>query len=326
MASLVPVDHPVGCKPNNKLPPGRENLNEPALKRRRSNEPDKEHIPSTLPSQTEQDAPVPPAVAEGEVIGFHEDSLAVEKERSDAPGLDDGVMVTRPEEGLCTEAFLSPGGLQPPPRDLLSVHGVRPVPPSPCGDRRVSGLGDVFRSPPDTLHLHNCVASNQSLTGETISPRDDGQSDHTSPLVCKHVDGFRSDAVEDIKTSERFPFPSELFWRNSANLCWLDSILVALVNCKSLKKCRPDVEPQRSAVWRLIREHEDIGSAVHGHQQSGRGKSATRAGSHLRECRIWHMSLLVATFDGELDMSGFGLSFSALHCSWFSVRTPISPI
>lgn len=254
LASLVPVDHPVGCKRNNKLAPGKENLNELALKRRRSNEPDEEHSPSTLPRRAEQDAP---AAAEGEVNGCHRDSLAVE-ERSDAPGPDGDGMAMGPEEG----PRLPPG--QPFPKDLLNVDGVGPVPSSPCGDCGLSGVQDVPRSPP-----------------ETASSQNNGPSEHTSART--QVDGSEPDAVEDMETSGLFPFPAQLFWQNSASLCWLDSMLVALVNCKSLKKSRPDVEPRQSTVWRLIREHEDVGSAVQGHRQTGSGKSAKPAGSHLGE-------------------------------------------
>lgn len=271
MASLVPVDHPVGCKRNNKLAPGKEDLIEPALKRQRSNEPDANNIPGTLLNQAEQDVPT---VAEGKVNGYHRDSLAVEKVRSDAPGFEDVVLAMGPEKGSCTEAFDLPGHLQPPSKDLLNLDGVMPVPSSPCGGLRVSGVEDASRGSPDTLSRHNCVVSNQSpFKDETISSQHNAQSEHTSLSVCKHVDSSQSDAVEEIKTLELFPFPSQLFWSNSANLCWLDSMLVALVNCRSLKKCRPKVEPRQSAVWRLIREYEDICAAIQGRQQSGTGKS-----------------------------------------------------
>lgn len=271
MASLVPVDHPVGCKRNNKLAPGKDNLIEPALKRQRSNEPDAQNIPSALLSQAEQDAPT---VAEGKVNGYHRDSLAVEKVKSDAPGFEDVVLATGPEKGPCTEAFNLPGHLQPPSKDLLSVGGVTPVPSSPCGGLGASGVEDVSRGPLDTLDRHSCVVSNQPLfKEETIPSQHNAQSEHTSLSARKPVDNSESDAVEETKTLELCPFPSQLFWCNSANLCWLDSMLVALVNCKRLKKCRPEVEPRQSTVWRLMREYEDICSAIQGHQQSGSGKA-----------------------------------------------------
>lgn len=270
LASLVPVDQPVGCKRNNTFAPGKGDLIEPAVKRQRSNEPDVQDIPSTLLNQAEQDAPT---AAEGKVNEYHSDSVAVEKVRSNAPGLEDVVSAMGPEKGPCTEAFSLPGDLQPPSKDLLNVDGVVPVPSSHCNGLRVSGAENVCRGPPQTLNGQHGVVSNQSFRDETVSCQHNAQSKHTSPSG-EHVHNSQLDLVEEIKTLELFPFPNQLFWCNSANLCWLDSMLVALVNCKSLKKCRPEVEPQRSTVWRLIREYEDICSAIQGHQQSGRGKSA----------------------------------------------------
>lgn len=271
LARLVPVDHPVGPERNNTFSLGKEDLIEPALKRQRPNEPDAQNIPSTLVKQAEQDAPT---VAEGKVNGYHRDSLAGEKVRSDAPGFEDVVLAMGPEKGPCAEAVNLSGHLQPPPKDLLNVDAVMPVPPSPCGGMRVSGVEDVSRAPAETLPGHTGVVSNQSLfRDETVSSQPNAQSEHTSLSVCKHVDNSQSDAVEEIKTSECFPFPSQLFWCNAANLCWLDSMLVALVNCRTLKKCQPEVEPRQSTVWRLMREYEDICTAIQGHQQSGSGKS-----------------------------------------------------
>lgn len=67
------------------------------------------------------------------------------------------------------------------------------------------------------------------------------------------------------------PFRDKLFWSNSNNLCWLDSMLVALVNCEGLKKRKPHEKPQESSVWQLIRQYEAISAAVQVHQQPGRG-------------------------------------------------------
>lgn len=271
LARLVPVDHPVGCKRNNSFAPGKEDLTEPARKRQRSNEPNAENIPSTLLTQAEQDGPT---VAEEKVNAYHGDALAVEKVRSDTPGFEDVVLAVGAEEGPCTEAFNLPGHLQSPSKDLLTVDDVTPVPSSPCGGLRASGVGDVFPAPSETLNRHNGAVSNQSLfKDETVSSQANAQSEHTSLSAWKQVDDSQSDAVEEIKTSELSPFPSQLFWSNTANLCWLDSMLVALVNCKSLKRRRPEVEPRQSGVWRPIREFEEICSAIQGHQQSGSGKS-----------------------------------------------------
>lgn len=95
--------------------------------------------------------------------------------------------------------------------------------------------------------------------------------------TCKDIGGIKS-GTEDLtstkitESEELVPVPDQLFWSNSSNLCWLDSLLVALVNCKSLRKCTPKDEPQQSSIWRLMRGYEDICGTIQVHQQTGRGK------------------------------------------------------
>lgn len=120
--------------------------------------------------------------------------------------------------------------------------------------------------------------STDGLAPPTCSASPGHQKSLTADITtCKDIGGIKSE-TKDLssttitKSEELVPVPNELFWRNSSNLCWLDSLLVALVNCKSLRKCKPKDEPQQSSVWRLMRGHEDICAAVQVHQQTGRGK------------------------------------------------------
>lgn len=83
------------------------------------------------------------------------------------------------------------------------------------------------------------------------------------------LNGFHSGSRDS--SDELVPVPEQLLWRNRDNLCWLDSLLAVLLNSKSLRKLRPEDEPQRSSVWRLLREHEDICAAVQARQQTGGG-------------------------------------------------------
>uniref|UniRef100_A0A672F6B8 Ubiquitin specific peptidase like 1 n=1 Tax=Salarias fasciatus TaxID=181472 RepID=A0A672F6B8_SALFA len=89
---------------------------------------------------------------------------------------------------------------------------------------------------------------------------DDGVDAAASP-PCEGKDLSRVPLTEEL-----VPIPNQLFWKNSDSLCWLDSLLVALVNCKSLKNCKPLDEPRQSAVWRLMKAYEDICVAVQAHQ------------------------------------------------------------
>lgn len=285
LASLVPVDHPVGCKRKNAFALGKENPPEPAHKRQRLNE---QNMTGMVLNQAEQDAPTVSDVQTGlsrevveKVNGYHGESLDVENVGCNAPGFEDIVLDKGSEKAPCTEAFnlltssYLPEHLQTP-KDLLNIDGVLPVLSSHCGALRGSGYEDNSRSTTETVDIHSTVVSNQFKDG-TLSSQHKAQRGQTSLSACKHVDNIQSDredttSVEEMKSSGLLPLPGQLFWCNSENLCWLDSMLVALVNCKSLKKFRPAVEPQHSSVWQMIREYEDICTAIQGHQQSASGK------------------------------------------------------
>uniref|UniRef100_A0A8C2GI15 Ubiquitin specific peptidase like 1 n=1 Tax=Cyprinus carpio TaxID=7962 RepID=A0A8C2GI15_CYPCA len=65
----------------------------------------------------------------------------------------------------------------------------------------------------------------------------------------------------DVESSELVPVQPHLFWKNEDNLCWLDSLLAMLVNCKTIREtpCQnvklidelTSVPSSNSAVWNL---------------------------------------------------------------------------
>ncbi|XP_029703709.1 LOW QUALITY PROTEIN: SUMO-specific isopeptidase USPL1-like [Takifugu rubripes] len=274
LASLVPVDQPVGSKRKNTFSLGREDPIEPDHKRKRFSD----IIAGAFPSPAEQ---VAPAVGSEEQTclsradvenGYDREPLGVEL-GSNAAGGEALVVDKGPEKVPCsTEAFNLltspdlPEQRQPLPKDLLNI--AMPVLSPHCGAQG-SEVGESSRSPHETLHSHSAVVSSPSLKDETVSSQHEAARGHTSLSAHEHFDNIQpeDEDVEEMKSSDLLPLPGQLFWPNSENLCWLDSMLVALVNCKSLKRCRPAVEPQESCVWRLMREYEDICSAVPGRQQ-----------------------------------------------------------
>lgn len=115
-----------------------------------------------------------------------------------------------------------------------------------------------------TLQLTtNTEGASLESTGASIPPCAETQDDASLAHQFSSVTSTQSAAFVS--------FPDKLFWSNSNNLCWLDSMLVALVNCEGLRKRRPQDQPQESSVWQLIREYEAICAAVQVHQQPGRG-------------------------------------------------------
>uniref|UniRef100_A0A1A7WJW2 Ubiquitin specific peptidase like 1 n=1 Tax=Iconisemion striatum TaxID=60296 RepID=A0A1A7WJW2_9TELE len=108
--------------------------------------------------------------------------------------------------------------------------------------------------------------------------------------------------------------PTQLLWRNSHNLCWLDSLLAALVNCKSLKKCDPEEQPRCSSVWQLMRGYEEICAAVRLHQQTGSDGVVRVPRSVLQNANVDLQSL---------RMSIFNLLQPKLQCELGKMETPV---
>ena len=66
--------------------------------------------------------------------------------------------------------------------------------------------------------------------------------------------------------------PARLFWKNNDKLCWLDALLVALVNCRSLRDNGPGEGAPGSPIWELITEYDAVCAAAQARQLTGRGE------------------------------------------------------
>ncbi|XP_056140374.1 SUMO-specific isopeptidase USPL1 isoform X2 [Lampris incognitus] len=118
-----------------------------------------------------------------------------------------------------------------------------------------------------------------------------------------------SDQPEDFVS-----VPSQLFWRNNNNLCWLDTLLVAVVNCQSLRSSKPKDEPQHSSVWQLIRKYDEVCGTVKAHQQTCTDGVV----------RVSNQVLQKAYSDLEnLRMSIFKLMQPKLRCHLGQQETPV---
>lgn len=117
-----------------------------------------------------------------------------------------------------------------------------------------------------------------------------------------------------IEFGELTSVPNQLFWPNSDKLCWLDSLLTALVNCKSLRKCQPQDEPKKSTVWRLMRGYEDICAAVRAQQQTS-ADGIVRVPNHVLQRANEDLQ--------SLRMSMFKVLEPKLHCKLGQQETPV---
>lgn len=311
MASLDPVEPTVGSKRKNASALEEEESIRPVHKRLRSSEIDSlgpQSITNTLVSQAEHGAVS--VVGNGQhaasktdcekVNGYRDSPVA---ETTGPQSLQDGddALDMASETAACTGVFAPPtcltpaGHLQCSSEALLTADGDEPALSPHSGAPGPSEAEADFRQvkcSPEVLNTHCSLDSNQSLqTNEAIylteintpSPEHNEQTERTEQksltagVTTKDTGGIKSE-TEDLfsatttESEEHVPVPDQLFWRNSDNLCWLDSLLVALVNCKSLRKCKPKDEPQQSSVWQLMRGYEDVCAAVQVHQQTGRGK------------------------------------------------------
>uniref|UniRef100_A0A146NKG5 Ubiquitin specific peptidase-like 1 n=1 Tax=Fundulus heteroclitus TaxID=8078 RepID=A0A146NKG5_FUNHE len=203
--------------------------------------------------------------------------------------------------------------------DVEDQNGDGPVPPvlsgcvghSPDVLLTSNGSKPPALSPhlasPDESEQHNVPALNKCR--RLCSPLCNEQTASTESEAVTAGDPPRRDSSDEL-----VPVPEQLLWRNSDNLCWLDSLLAVLVNCRSLRSLQPEEEPRRPSVWRLLREHEEVCAAVQAHQQTGRD-GVLRVPSHV---------LQNACVDLErVRMSVFKLLQPKLHCKLGQKETPV---
>ncbi len=325
LASLVPAEPAVGNKRKNESTLENEELTKPACKRLRSSEPDSDGSQSVTDRPTGQtehsaadivgDGQQATTKTDGEKVnGFHGDSPVAGTTRCESPEDKGDVPDKEPENAACTEELSPPVSsaehIQCPSEALFTAdQDVSAFSPKPAA-LGASEAEDDFRevkSPPEVLNKPCDLKSNQSFcTNEdicsseiiTLSPQHNDQTARTGqkPLAagvtpCKDTKGIKSKtenlpSTRITRSKGLVPVPNQLFWKNSNNLCWLDSLLVALVNCKSLKKLKPEDEPQRSSVWQLMKEYEDICAAIEVHHQPDRGKFNRQAKDFLH-CMVF---------------------------------------
>ncbi|XP_041864748.1 SUMO-specific isopeptidase USPL1 [Melanotaenia boesemani] len=158
---------------------------------------------------------------------------------------------------------------------------------------------------PSVGHLSDILLLTADKDKSAPSPNFDGLDIIEGGLVQKSPPVPESDKLVFV--------PKQLFWGNSDNLCWLDSLLVALVNCKSLK-FKPEDEPQWSTVWQLMKRYEAICTSVQ-EQQLINKDGVPRVPSHV---------LHKASADLQsLRMSVFNQLQPKLHCKLGQMETPV---
>uniref|UniRef100_A0A3B3XEU9 USP domain-containing protein n=1 Tax=Poecilia mexicana TaxID=48701 RepID=A0A3B3XEU9_9TELE len=315
LASLDPVDPTVGNKRKNAL--AVEDVIESPLKRQRLSEHGdlRPQSVSYVPVSSLENCSLNSVINghngnpnTGSEIGngYHKESPDVK-----TADWDDGEVQDRddPAPPACSSSVGSSSDV------LLACNGAEPPSPSPhlvypdaAKQNNVPPLNTCSRSTSSPAIYPDYIKTSSPLCNEPTTK----ESLEVDVSPCRDVNGFRSESRDSL---DKFvSVPKQLLWRNSNNLCWLDSLLAVLVNCKSLRKLRPERQPQRSSVWQLLRKHEDICAAVQEHQQTDKD-GVPRVPSHVLQNA--HVDLQ------SLRMSVFKLLQPKLQCKLGQRETPV---
>ncbi|XP_029626131.1 SUMO-specific isopeptidase USPL1 isoform X2 [Salmo trutta] len=121
---------------------------------------------------------------------------------------------------------------------------------------------------------------------------------------------------EVISTEEFVPVPGpHLFWRNENSLCWLDTLLVALVHLRTLRDRRPTKRPTvGQPVWDLCERYNRACGLITAYQHTG-ADSVVRVPSAVLQ--------RVQTEMQAIRMSIFKLLEPLLKCKLGQNETPV---
>ncbi|XP_048035835.1 SUMO-specific isopeptidase USPL1 isoform X1 [Megalobrama amblycephala] len=128
----------------------------------------------------------------------------------------------------------------------------------------------------------------------------------------------------DMESSELVPVQPHLFWKNEDNLCWLDSLLVMLVYCKTIREtpCQnvklidklTSVPCSNSAVWNLCSTYDKTCAYLKAKEQQCEEK-VTRVPADVLDEAERRLS--------ELRLSLFKLIQPTLKCEIGQQETPV---
>lgn len=280
MASLVPDESSVGVKRRLSVELDKEELIKPAHKRLQSDEPETPLVQEghgatngNSHNLNEKDSQLVNSCTRDSLVTIELDPLPVEN----SAFVETAVCVDVPSSASCT-TIAEPQQSSLP---ALFTTGVKLI----CSPHEFSG--NCFLDPSqgqsrcssqdsDRAFHANDKATGAALRFTTNTGSTPQESTDLSIPPFVESQGLGSPACEPssitaTQSAKFVPFKDKLFWSNSNNLCWLDSMLVALVNCEGLRKRRPQEQSQKSSVWQLIQQYEGVSAAVQAHQQPGRG-------------------------------------------------------
>ncbi|XP_073335278.1 SUMO-specific isopeptidase USPL1 isoform X2 [Pagrus major] len=337
LASLDPVQPTIGTKRKNASALEKEESIKPARKRLRSSEVDSLGLQCTTDTLISQADPgavnivsngqhAGPKTDGEKVNGYQKDSPVAETTGWDLSQDEDYILDKEPENAACTDGSALPSHSVADGHPQCS-NGGEPVLSPHRGSVGKSAVVDDLRC--CSLDSGLSLLTKDDIRSAEVDTPSPQHNDHTARMgqksdaadvtTCMGILGIKSQ-TENLSCSTKtesedlVPVSNQLFWRNSNNLCWLDSLLVALVNCKTLKKCKPNDEPQRSSVWQLMRGYEDVCATIQAHQQPAKDGVVGVPNHVLQKANADLQSL---------RMSVFKLLQPKLHCKLGQRETPV---
>ncbi|XP_058645187.1 SUMO-specific isopeptidase USPL1 isoform X2 [Onychostoma macrolepis] len=177
----------------------------------------------------------------------------------------------------------------PSKRSREEKLGILSAVPEPCGaDVNDATLPDDIVETQMFTDEQSILRKTDSINGtEEQHPEDlPAAATHEDLDLCEKDDCVSStqDEVEeivgidvDVESSELVPVQPHLFWKNEDNLCWLDSLLAMLVNCRTIREtpCQnvkltdklTSVPSCSSAVWNLCSTYDKTCSYLKSKEQ-----------------------------------------------------------
>ncbi|KAJ8342642.1 hypothetical protein SKAU_G00325700 [Synaphobranchus kaupii] len=111
------------------------------------------------------------------------------------------------------------------------------------------------------------------------------------------------------------PASSHLFWRNENKLCWLDAMLVALVQCRTLRKCAAGMPKKKSPIQRLCNRYSKACDLMKAEEQMGHEVEVAKVPSAVLDQTLIELE--------DLRSSTFKLLQPKLKCTLGQEETPV---
>ncbi|KAJ8266703.1 hypothetical protein GJAV_G00133680 [Gymnothorax javanicus] len=109
--------------------------------------------------------------------------------------------------------------------------------------------------------------------------------------------------------------PSQLFWRNENHLCWLDALLVALVQCRTLRKPVACLPKNKSPIQQLCNRYRKACDLLTSEEQMCSQGKTVKVPSAVLDQALKEME--------DLRMSTFKLLQPKLKCTLGEEETPV---